>query len=72
MELLIGLGAVISLIGIAGIILSIVKVRRARKTASDDAELKAKIQAVLPLNLGAFLLSVLGLMCVVVGVILAP
>jgi len=72
MNLLIGMGAVISLIGIAGIILSIVQVRRARKTAADDSELKAKIQAVLPLNLGAFLLSVLGLMCVVVGVILAP
>ena len=72
MELLIGLGAVISLIGIAGIILSILQVRRARKSAKDDAELKAKIQAALPLNLGAFLLSVLGLMCVVVGVLLAP
>ncbi len=72
MELLIGLGAVISLIGIAGIVLSIIQVRRARKTAKDDAELKAKIQAALPLNLGAFLLSVLGLMCVVVGVLLAP
>jgi len=72
MELLIGVGAVISLVGIAGIVFSIVQVRRARKTAADDAELKAKIQSVLPLNLGAFLLSVLGLMCVVVGVILAP
>ena len=72
MELLIGLGAVISLIGIAGIILSILQVRRARKSAKDDAELKAKIQAALPLNLGAFLLSVLGLMCGVVGVLLAP
>ncbi|WP_296417427.1 hypothetical protein [Pseudooctadecabacter sp.] len=72
MELLIGIGAIISLIGIAGIILSIVKVRRARQAATDDADLKARIQKVLPLNLGAFLVSVLGLMCVVVGVLLAP
>lgn len=71
MELLIGLGAAISLIGIAGIVLSILQVRKAKRTAKDDAELKAKIQAALPLNLGAFLLSVLGLMCVVVGVLLA-
>lgn len=71
MELLIGLGAAISLIGIAGIILSIVQVRRAKRDLKDDAELKARIQAVLPLNLGAFLLSVLGLMCVVVGVVLS-
>ena len=72
MELLIWIGAAISLVGIAGIILSVVKVRRAKATAKDDAELRARIQAAMPLNLGAFLLSVLGLMCVVVGVILAP
>jgi len=71
MDILIGLGAIISVIGIFGIVLSIVQVRRAKKTTTDDAELKAKIQAAMPLNLGSFLLSVLGLMCVVVGVILA-
>lgn len=70
MEILIGLGAIISLIGIIGIILSIVQVRRAKHTTTDDAALKAKIQAAMPLNLGSFLLSVLGLMCVVIGVIL--
>ncbi len=71
MDILIGLGAVISVIGIAGIILSILQVRRAKRDAKDDADLRAKIQTALPLNLGAFLLSVLGLMCVVIGVILA-
>jgi len=48
-----------------------VQVRRAKKIAKDDEELRAKIQSAMPLNLGSFLLSVLGLMCVVVGVILA-
>ena len=71
MELLVGIGAVLSVVGIAGIILSIVKVRRAKTTSQNDEELRAKIQAAMPLNLGAFLLSVLGLMCVVMGVILA-
>jgi Na+/melibiose symporter-like transporter len=71
MDLLIILGAVISVIGIAGIILSIVQVRRAKRDTTDDAELKAKIQSAMPLNLGSFLLSVLGLMCVMMGVILA-
>ncbi len=71
MDLLIWIGAAISLVGLAGIMLSIVKVRQARRQASDDADLKARIQKVLPLNLGAFLVSVLGLMCVVMGVILA-
>jgi len=72
MHYLIGIGAVISLVGIAGIIMSIVQVRRAKKTATDDADLKARIQKILPLNLGAFFVSVIGLMCVVVGVLLAP
>lgn len=70
MDILIGLGAVISVIGIAGIVLSIVQVRRAKHEATDDTELRAKIQSAMPLNLGSFLLSVLGLMCVVMGVIL--
>lgn len=70
MQILVAVGAVLSLLGIAGIILSIVKVRAARRTAADDAALRASIQRILPLNLGAFLVSVLGLMCVVVGVLL--
>ncbi len=70
MDLLISIGAVISVIGLVGIVLSIVKVRRAKRDAANDEDLRAKIQAVLPLNLGSFLLSVIGLMCVVVGVIL--
>jgi len=72
MELLIWIGAGISLVGIVGIILSVVKVRRAKATAKDDEELKLLIQAAMPLNLGSFFVSVIGLMCVVVGVILAP
>lgn len=70
MQVVIVLGAVISLIGLVGIIWSIMQVRRARKEAADDEALRARIQAVLPMNLAAFGLSVLGLMCVVVGVLL--
>lgn len=70
MELVVILGAVISVIGLVGIVFSIIQVRRAKREATNDDELRAKIQAALPLNLGAFLLSVLGLMCVVVGVLL--
>ena len=70
MGYLVGVGAVLSVIGIVGIIVSIVQVRRAKSTSKDDDELRAKIQKAMPLNLGAFLLSVMGLMCVVVGVLL--
>ena len=71
MDLLIWIGVVISVVGIIGIVLSIVRVRRAKKTTKSDEELRAAIQAVLPLNLGAFLVSVIGMMCVVIGVILS-
>lgn len=70
MDILIALGAVISVIGLVGIVFSIVQVRRAKRDATSDEDLRAKIQAALPLNLGAFGLSVIGLMCVVVGVLL--
>ena len=44
---------------------------RARRAGLDDAALRARLGQALPLNLGALLLSLLGLMCVVVGVVLA-
>jgi hypothetical protein len=70
LDLLILIGAAISLTGIVGIAFSIVNVRRAKRMVANDDELRAKIQAILPLNLGAFLVSIIGLMCVVLGVIL--
>jgi len=71
MQILIGLGAILALIGLVGIVLSIIQVRRAKRDAADDEELRAKIQSAMPLNIGSFFLSVLGLMCVVVGVMLS-
>lgn len=65
-------GAFISVVGLAGLILSIFQVARARRAKLPDDELRAAVQKAMPLNLGAFFLSVLGLMMVVVGVFLAP
>lgn len=48
--------------------LSIVKVNRARKAGLSDEDLRAAVQKVLPLNLGALGLSVIGLMMVIVGI----
>jgi len=70
MDWLIWGGAALSLAGLAGIVLSILKVQRARRAGLSDEDLRARIQTVLPLNLGAFFASILGLMAVVVGVIL--
>ena len=70
MDILIWIGAGLSAIGLVGIVLSAVKVSRARKADLPDEELKAAIQRVMPLNLGAFFVSMIGLACVLVGVIL--
>jgi len=63
-------GAAVTLAGFGGIVYSILLVVRARRAGLEDAALRARLQQVLPVNIGALLLSMLGLMAVVVGVIL--
>ncbi|MFO7770588.1 hypothetical protein HAT86_06960 [Roseovarius gahaiensis] len=70
MEWLIWLGALVSLIGLAGLVWCIIKVWRARKAGLDDETLRAEIRKVVPLNTGALFLSVIGLMLVVIGILL--
>lgn len=69
-DVIIWSGAVVSVIGLAGLFWSIIRVMRARKTAADDDALRAEIQKALPINLGALFLSVIGLMMVIVGAFL--
>ena len=71
MENLIWIGALVTLIGLAGLIWCILKVQGARKRGLDDEALKAEIQKVVALNLGALFLSAIGLMMVVVGILLS-
>ena len=70
MDGLIWTGAAISCLGVVGLVLSIIKVNRARKAGLDDEALRAAVQKVLPLNLGSLFLSVIGLMMVIVGIFL--
>lgn len=70
MEVLIWLGAAVSLTGLAGLVWCIVTVWIARKKAHSDEELRARLQRVIPMNMAALFLSVLGLMLVVVGIFL--
>ena len=67
-ELMIWGGAAISLLGLAGLIWCILKVARAKRAGLSDDELRAAVGAVLPLNMAALFLSVIGLMLVVIGV----
>ena len=70
MEWLVWLGAAVTLAGIGGLVASILQVRAARRGAADEAELRDRLRRVIPLNLGALLLSALGLMTVVMGLLL--
>jgi hypothetical protein len=70
MEILVWIGAVVTMTGFFGILWSIVAVTRVRKAGLDDAGLRARLNAILPLNIGALFLSFLGLMLVVLGIIL--
>ncbi len=72
MDTLVWVGAAVSLVGLVGILGCVAMVLRARRRAgADDAALRDAVRGVLPWNLGAFLLSMLGLVLVIVGVILA-
>ena len=70
MEMLIWAGALVSLGGLAGLLWCILKVWRARRARLSDEELRAAVRAVLPLNMAALFLSVMGLMMVVIGIML--
>ena len=68
---LIWIGALLSLVGLAGVLYSIVGVTRARRAGLSDADLRARISKMMPVNLGAFFAAMLGLMMVLVGVLLS-
>jgi hypothetical protein len=70
MDILVWSGAAVTLAGFCGIIWSILAVLRAKKAGLDDASLRARLNRILPVNLGALGLSVIGLMMVVVGILL--
>ena len=71
MENLVWVGAAVSLLGLVGLVVSIMRVSKARKSGLSDEELRAAVQKVLPLNLGSLGLSVIGLMIVIVGISLS-
>ena len=70
MEWLIWLGAALSVVGLVGIVWCILLVVRARRAKPSDEEMRAQLARVLPLNMGALVLSAVGLMMVVLGIIL--
>ena len=70
MAILVPLGAILTLAGVGGLVWCIVRVRGARRAGLPEAELRRRLQSAIALNLGALLVSALGLAMVVVGLIL--
>ena len=69
-DILIWGGAGLTALGLAGIIWCIVAVARAKRAHKDDAAMRATMQRVVAVNMGALAASMLGLMAVVLGIML--
>lgn len=70
MDLMIWIGAAISVVGLLGLVTSAVRVLKAKRAGLDDDALRDAVKSAMVLNFGALMLSAFGLILVVVGVIL--
>jgi hypothetical protein len=71
MQALIWAGAVLTLIGVAGLGYCIRRALLARRAGLDDVAMRAELQRVVVINMAALGVSALGLAAVVAGVILS-
>ena len=71
MQWMVWIGAAVTVAGLAGLVLAIRKALRVRRAELSEEEARAELARVVPLNLGSLLLSALGLMFVVVGIVLS-
>ncbi len=70
MNLLIWPGAVISLVGVFGLLYCILAAAKARSENLDKSAMEARLHKLVAMNMGALAISSIGLMMVVVGVLL--
>lgn len=71
MQWLIWAGVALTVIGLVGIIWSIIAVARVRRAKLDEEAMKARMQSIVPINVGALMLSMMGLGVVIVGIFLS-
>ena len=69
-DLLIWGGAVLTAMGLGGIGWCIVAVARAKRSGLEEGAMRATMQRVVAVNMGALAASMLGLMAVVLGIML--
>lgn len=71
MEWIIWVGTALSLLGFVGIVYCIVSAVKLRKRFGPSEELRMGLMRLLPVNVGALTLSILGLGVVVAGIFLS-
>jgi len=71
MGILIPIGTIITLLGLATLMWCIYRMAKARKSSLEDEQLRLILQSITPINLAALFLSVLGLTIVIVGITLS-
>ncbi|MDG2405319.1 MAG: hypothetical protein P8M25_10305 [Paracoccaceae bacterium] len=67
---MIWIGSIVSLIGVAAVIWCIATVRNAQKSDLSDSDIRLVLAQVLPKNLAALFISMIGLMIVVTAILL--
>lgn len=70
MEIMVWIGALVSLLGVAGLGWCVVLALRARNSGLPDEEMRGALQKVVIYNMAALGVSALGLMLVVMGIFL--
>ena len=70
MDVLIWIGAAVSLCGVILLVYCIVAAVKARQAELDEAQMRDKLQRLAAVNMGALGLSAIGLMMVVIGITL--
>ena len=70
MEILVWIGAAVTVAGIAGLLWCALAAVRARGAGLEDAALRARLERLVAINYGALAIATLGLMCVILGLFL--
>jgi hypothetical protein len=71
MEMIVWIGAALTLAGVGMLVWCIVSVAKARRAGLPEDALKARLQRIVALNLAALGVSGLGLATVILGIVLA-
>jgi hypothetical protein len=71
MQTLVWAGALVSLIGVAGLVYCVLRALRVRRSGLPDEAMRAELQQVVFINMGALAVSAIGLMLVVLGIFLS-